>query len=54
MPTEGKITVEKMSVETSTEMKIKQLTEELEKKDLENKRALAEIFEMIEEKGGEA
>lgn len=53
-PTEGKIIVEKVSAEASAEMKIKQLTEELEKKDLENKRALAEIFEMIEEKGGEA
>ena len=54
MPAEGKIIIEKVSAEASAEMKIKQLTEELEKKDLENKRALAEIFEMIEEKGGEA
>ena len=53
-PAEGKIIVKKASAEASAEMKIKQLTEELEKKDLENKRALAEIFEMIEEKGGEA
>lgn len=48
----GRITVPKELSES--EAKIKELEKELEKKDLENKIALAEVYDMIIKKGGGA
>lgn len=48
----GRITVPKELQES--EAKIKELEKELEKKDLENKIALAEVYDMIIKKGGGA
>ena len=48
----GKITVPKELSES--EAKIKELEKELEKKDFENKIALAEVYDMIIKKGGGA
>ena len=48
----GRITV--LKVLSESEAKIKELEKELEKKDLENKIALAEVYDMIIKKGGGA